>query len=82
MLGGVAGDLLLSRVPLRGPMAPVRTHSHSHHKPSAATDAVPASHGIFLEPMMGTPLALYVHKDVGDRDIVVDLIQVRFQVLL
>ncbi|EIM81077.1 uncharacterized protein STEHIDRAFT_172112 [Stereum hirsutum FP-91666 SS1] len=59
MLGGVAGDLLLSSV----------------DEPSAATDAVSASHGIFLEPMMGTPLALYVHKDVGDRDIVVDLIQ-------
>lgn len=27
---------------------------------------------------MGTPLALYVHKDVGDRDVVVDLIQVSF----
>jgi hypothetical protein len=35
-----------------------------------------AEHGLFLEPMMGTPLAMYVHKDVPDRDRVVDLITV------
>ena len=35
-----------------------------------------AEHGLFLEPMMGTPLAMYVHKDVPDRDRVVDIITV------
>jgi hypothetical protein len=35
-----------------------------------------AEHGLFLEPMMGTPLAMYVHKDVSDHDHVVDLIAV------
>ena len=35
-----------------------------------------AEHGLFLEPMMGTPLAMYVHKDVSDHDRVVDLITV------
>lgn len=33
-------------------------------------------HGLFLEPMMGTPLAMYVHKDVLDYDRVIDLITV------
>ncbi|KAH8978166.1 hypothetical protein EDB86DRAFT_3090974 [Lactarius hatsudake] len=31
-------------------------------------------HGLFLDPMMGAPLAMYVHKDVSDHDRVVDLI--------
>jgi hypothetical protein len=35
-----------------------------------------AEHGLFLEPMMGTPLAMYVHKDVPDHDRVLDLITV------
>ena len=35
-----------------------------------------AEHGLFLEPMMGTPLAMYVHRDVPDHDRVVDLIMV------
>ena len=35
-----------------------------------------AEHGLFLEPMMGTPLAMYVHKDVSDHDRVLDLITV------
>ncbi|KAI0268626.1 hypothetical protein BC834DRAFT_968089 [Gloeopeniophorella convolvens] len=38
------------------------------------TNADVPDHGLFLEPMMGTPLALYVHKDVPDHDLVVDLI--------
>lgn len=31
---------------------------------------------LFLEPMMGTPLAIYVEKDVQNRDTIVDLITV------
>lgn len=31
---------------------------------------------LFLEPMMGTPLALYVDKDVEGRDQIVELITV------
>jgi len=41
---------------------------------SANPDIV--EHGLFLEPMMGTPLAMYVHKDVLNHDRVVDLITV------
>jgi hypothetical protein len=29
---------------------------------------------LFLEPMMGTPLAMYIEKDVHDRDVLVDII--------
>ncbi|KAA1471719.1 hypothetical protein DENSPDRAFT_777058 [Dentipellis sp. KUC8613] len=43
--------------------------------PDASDPPPPPEHGLFLEPMMGTPLAVYVHKDVDDRDNVVDLIQ-------
>lgn len=32
--------------------------------------------GLFLEPMMGTPLTIYIEKDVEDRDPLVDLITV------
>ena len=43
----------------------------------------PASpHGLFLEPMMGTPLAIYVQKDVDDRDTILDLIVVRSSLFL
>lgn len=31
---------------------------------------------LFLEPMMGTPLALYVDKDVAERDTIAQLISV------
>ena len=31
---------------------------------------------LFLEPMMGTPLAIYIEKDVQDRDTLVDLVTV------
>lgn len=31
---------------------------------------------LFLEPMMGTPLAIYIEKDVEDRDTIVDIITV------
>jgi hypothetical protein len=31
---------------------------------------------LFLEPMMGTPLAIYIEKDVPDRDQLVHLVTV------
>lgn len=31
---------------------------------------------LFLEPMMGTPLPIYIEKDVQDRDKLVDIITV------
>jgi hypothetical protein len=38
----------------------------------------PAAHAppIFIDPMMGIPLAIFVEKDVGDRDVLVQLIEV------
>lgn len=36
-----------------------------------------ASDELFLEPMMGTPLAIYIEKDVQDRDNLVEIITVR-----
>ncbi|KAI9509174.1 hypothetical protein F5148DRAFT_978736 [Russula earlei] len=53
-------------------MAPAHSaHPVHHHQ----TDQSPnTEHGLFLEPMMGTPLAMYVHKDVPDHDHVLDLI--------
>lgn len=47
---------------------------HQQRDQSAKSDIV--EHGLFLEPMMGTPLAMYVHKDVPDHDRVVELITV------
>jgi hypothetical protein len=32
---------------------------------------------LFIDPMLGTALAIYIEKDVDDRDILVDLINVR-----
>jgi len=46
-----------------------------HQRDQSANPDI-AEHGLFLEPMMGTPLAMYVHKDVLDHDRVVDLITV------
>ncbi|TFY76010.1 hypothetical protein EWM64_g8001, partial [Hericium alpestre] len=57
------------------PLPPPRAPQTTNTLPDAPSDG-PQSHGtLFLEPMMGTPLAVYVHKDVDDRDTVVDLIQ-------
>lgn len=33
---------------------------------------------LFLDPMLGTPLAIYVEKDVVDRDQLVEIITVRY----
>ena len=36
----------------------------------------PHNNALFLEPLMGTPLTIYIEKDVDDRDDLVDLIAV------
>ena len=50
-------------------------HQHQQQRDQNANPDI-VEHGLFLEPMMGTPLALYVHKDVLDHDRVIDLIAV------
>ncbi|KAG9316497.1 hypothetical protein JVU11DRAFT_2539 [Chiua virens] len=55
-------------------MAPARSarRAHSQNAPPPTTD--PHNASLFLEPMMGTPLTIYIEKDVDDRDDLVDLI--------
>lgn len=57
-------------------MAPARStrRAHSQNAPPPASD--PQNAVLFLEPMMGTPLTIYIEKDVDDRDDLVDLITV------
>lgn len=65
-------------------MAPARTSARrtQHDQTTSSRPAgIDDHHGaanedLFLEPMMGTPLAIYVEKDVEDRDSIVDLITV------
>ncbi|KAI0949447.1 hypothetical protein AcW1_009058 [Taiwanofungus camphoratus] len=63
-------------------MAPARTanrrgqreqNSSTHNGLPEAADE-PSKDALFLEPMMGTPLAIYVEKDVENRDSIVELI--------
>ena len=71
------------------PMAPARTqtrrshrehnsqslavHHDAHQLPQVEQDP---NEELFLDPMMGTPLSLYVDKDVDDRDQIVEFITV------
>ncbi|THH13218.1 hypothetical protein EW146_g6976 [Bondarzewia mesenterica] len=55
-------------------MAPA--HGRAQNALTDTRDSAP-NHGLFLEPMMGTPLAIYIQKDVEDRDTIVDLIVAR-----
>lgn len=65
-------------------MAPVRTSTRRNQntQPAPTRPAVPDSDNdvvipdLFLEPMMGLPLAMYIEKDVPDRDSLVDIITV------
>ena len=66
-------------------MAPARASarrsqqdSNPASRPSASdNDAnIAVNDELFLEPMMGTPLQIYIEKDVEDRDDLVDLITV------
>ena len=42
--------------------------------PDAAVDD--EANAIFIDPVFGTPLAIYVDKDVENRDVIVDTINV------
>ncbi|EGO25802.1 hypothetical protein SERLADRAFT_466451 [Serpula lacrymans var. lacrymans S7.9] len=67
-------------------MAPVRSsvrrNQHDQNAVPARTAIpettmapdMPINNVLFLEPMMGTPLQIYIEKDVEDRDILVELI--------
>lgn len=61
-------------------MAPTRGNNRRGQRArDAERDAATENHGplsseLFLEPMMGTPLSLYIEKDVQDRDELVELI--------
>ena len=60
-------------------MAPSRSTAHnSTNAPggSAGDGGGAANDELFLEPMMGTPLAIYVEKDVSDREEIAELITV------
>lgn len=60
-------------------MAPSRPPAHVSNGAAVAGGVgadVGADDELFLEPMMGTPLAIYVEKDVPDRDAIVELISV------
>jgi len=85
----VTGDSPLQRPSSPRPMAPAHTthprpqqqqqhqqqQQQQHQRDQSANPDI-AEHGLFLEPMMGTPLAMYVHKDVPDHGRIVDLITV------
>ncbi|KAG6337095.1 hypothetical protein ID866_2006 [Astraeus odoratus] len=67
-------------------MAPARSNRRTQHEqpvqlrnaPSDASTSNNASNSdLFLEPMMGTPLAVYIEKDVDERESLVELITVR-----
>lgn len=61
-------------------MAPVRTSARrgGHPEPSPVHDAdtndPTANKTLFLDPMMGTPLAMYVEKDVEEKDVITQMI--------
>ena len=72
-------------------MGPARTSTRRNQQIqiASARSAAPESNTnvadeqLFLEPMMGTPLAIYVEKDVENRDVLVDIIVVSFcQILI
>lgn len=69
------------------PMAPARTSNRRAQRDQNPNSAIlnnaqpqqlveQPKDDLFLEPMMGTPLALYVDKDVEDRDQIIQLITV------
>lgn len=54
---------------------------HAEAQPTAVRNGVDEdgdgnNDDLFLEPMMGTPLAIYIEKDVEDRDVLVEIITV------
>jgi hypothetical protein len=67
-------------------MAPARSTRRNQHEQSiplrSGQDASPSADGpggdLFLEPMMGTPLNVYIEKEVEDRDALVELVTVGY----
>ncbi|KAI0633415.1 hypothetical protein C8Q77DRAFT_1114840 [Trametes polyzona] len=49
-------------------------HAPPPHNISPPLDEHNSADGLFLDPLMGTPLAIYVEKDVENRDEIVELI--------
>ncbi|KAI6000484.1 hypothetical protein EDD15DRAFT_1754584 [Pisolithus albus] len=62
-------------------MAPARSHRRTHQellqqpRNTPGSDANAANNAdLFLEPMMGTPLTVYIEKDVEEKESLVELI--------
>ncbi|KAF8893400.1 hypothetical protein BD779DRAFT_1436092 [Infundibulicybe gibba] len=63
-------------------MAPARTSSRrTHpeinpptHPPPTEQDDIDIDEELFIDPMLGSPLSMYIEKDVEDRDVLVGLI--------
>ncbi|KAF8415960.1 hypothetical protein L210DRAFT_965505 [Boletus edulis BED1] len=56
-------------------MAPARSTRRAHNTQNAhPPSSDPQNAALFLEPMMGTPLTIYIEKDVDDRDVLVELV--------
>ncbi len=60
-------------------MAPARSSTRRGHiQPHALDAGSSGNHDLFIDPMLGTPLAVYIEKDVHDREALVNLITVSF----
>lgn len=53
-----------------------RNNNRTSASQPAASSSNAVNNELFLEPMMGTPLQIYIEKDVPDRDQLVELITV------
>lgn len=53
-----------------------RRSAHGPEVPPSAQDDVVANKDLFIDPMLGTALSIYVEKDVEDKDIISELIVV------
>lgn len=56
-------------------MAP---QSRSSRQQEARPSSTNSDNDIFLDPMLGSPLQIYVDKDIDDRNAITQLITVRF----
>ena len=56
-------------------MAPARSSARRDNVQSVPQEV--SGGDLFLDPMMGAPLQMYVDKDINDRDFLVSLINVR-----
>jgi hypothetical protein len=62
-------------------MAPRNSTRRQQPEPSVQPQGVHINNGsvndeLFLDPMLGSPLSIYIEKDVADRDVIVDSIVV------